>query len=287
MASAATIPKPAFSGPLDALGRYLLTTQGARYGPGNPSVEAAGFGYAEDNLPTKFTEQPYGPNTTPPPVNGPAGSDPSALANDWYKAFFANYGVPADVQGNLLDILKKYASDPSTAQALSTQYLRTTPWYQTAFPGFSAGVNNGIFTDETGYRGYLNSINNVYNQYLGRHVSGDEVSALLAEGVSPSTVANRFQGQAYINANRNDIQYLGGAFGEGQMNKDQLTALGNENAGIDTQMGQIQQKVLAKAQQIRDKLYTGSLATPGLSLGANGLNSPSLAGTRGAPDVQA
>ena len=213
--------------------------------------------------------------------------DPTQLANDWYKAFFGSYGLPTDVQDALIDILKKYASDPSIAQALATQYLRTTSWYQTTFPGFSAGVNNGIFTDETGYRSYLDAINNIYNQYLGRHVSGDEVSALLAEGVSPDIVGRRFAGQAYVNANRNDIQYLAGAFGEGRLGDNQLTALGNENAGIDTQLGQIQQKVLQKAQQIHDKLFTGTLATPSLSIGTGGLGSPSLLGTRGAPDVAA
>ena len=218
---------------------------------------------------------------------GSTSPDPTALANDWYKAFFSNFGVPADVQNSLIDILKKYASDPSIAQTLATQYLRTTPWYQTTFPGFSAGVSNGIFTDETGYRNYLNSINSVYNQYLGRHVSGDELTALLNEGAAPQLVANRFQGQAYIQANSPEIQYLGGAFGNGRLTQDQLTALGNENAGIDTAQGQLQQKILAKAQQIQQKLFTGQLATPNLSLGANGLGASSLLGTNQKPDVAA
>ena len=232
---------------------------------------------------TRFHEQPQIPAD-----NG--GSDQQAsVANDWYKAFFGNYGLPPDVQGTIIDILKKYASDPATAQALSTQYLRSTPWYQTTFPGFANGVNNGLFTDETGYRNYLNAVNNIYNQYLGRHVSGDEVAALLKEGANPNTLANRFQGQAYVNANRNDIQYLSGAFGGGPMTPDQLTALGNQQAGIDTQLGQIQQKVLQKAQQVRDRLFQGSDANPSLSLGANGLSAPGLGGTanRQQPDVAA
>ena len=235
--------------------------------------------------------------TQPPPPTNPGGDtetqpsldklSASTVAPDWYKAFFGQYNLPTDVQSQLMDILTKYASDPSTAQVLATQYLRSTPWYQTTFPGFSAGVSNGLFTDETGYRSYLNAVNQVYNQYLGRHVSGDEVSALLSEGASPTLVANRFQGQAYVQANSPEIQYLSGAFGNGRLTTDQLTALGNENAGIDTAQGQIQQKMLAKAQQVLNKLQSGSLATPSLSLGNNGLTAPGLAGTKQTPDVAA
>ena len=236
------------------------------------------------------------PGVTPyhhPDVLGPSSDGSTDTSNstpsDWYKAFFANYGLPPDVQSNILDILKKYASDPATAQALSTQYLRGTDWYKTTFPGFSEGVNNGLFTDETGYRNYLNAFNNIYNQYLGRHISGDETAALLKEGINPSTLANRFQGQAYIQANKPEIQYLSGAFGNGQLTPDQLSALGNENAGIDTAQGQLQQKILQKAQQVYGKLFQGSLATPSLTLGANGLSAPSLGGTanRQQPDVAA
>jgi len=66
-----------------------------------------------------------------------------------------------------------------------------------------------------------------------------------------------------------------------------LTALGNENAGIDTQQGQLQQKVLQKAQQVYSKIFQGSDANPSLTLGANGLSAPGLGGTanRQQPDV--
>ena len=213
------------------------------------------------------------------------GVDPSTLANDWYKAYFGQYGLPQDVQDALIGLLTKYAADPSTAMALSTQYLRSTPWYQTTFPGFSSGVQNGMLTDETGYRNYMNTINNIYNQYMGRHVSGDEINALLKEGAAPQLVANRFQGQAWVQANTPETQYLGGAFGQGRLSSDQLTALGNENSGIDTAQGQLQQKILAQAQRIQTKLFTGALATPNLSLGGAGLSAPSLG--QQTPDVGA
>lgn len=216
-------------------------------------------------------------------------TDPTNFAADWYKSFFGQYGLPGDVQSSIVDILKQYATDPTTAQTLAQQYLRTTPWFQTTFPGFSAGVTNGLFTDETGYRSYLNSVNNVYNQYAGRHVSGDELTALLQEGANPQLVANRFQGQAWVNANGADSQYLGGAFGGGRLSSDQLTAAGNESAGIDTAQGQAVQLMLQKATQRAQAVFGGVLARPGLSQGPGGLSSPGLRGasgsTSGSPDV--
>lgn len=191
---------------------------------------------------------------------GTGGVDPTALASDWYKAFFSGYQLPPDVQQNILNLLTKYASDPATAQTLAQQYLRGTDWFKTTFPGFAEGVSNGLYTDETGYRNYLNAYNNVYNQYLGRHISGDETAALLKEGVNPSILANRFQGQAYVNANRNDIQYLTGNFDTGQLNKDELTALGNEKAGIDTQLGQQLALKVANAAQRMQGVFEGRLA---------------------------
>lgn len=246
-------------------------------------------GYGALNPGTTTPKPTFGDPQRPQTGTILQGNDPTNLANDWYKAYFGNYNLPPDVQQNLINILQKYASDPATAQALATQYLRGTDWYQTQFPGFNAGVQNGLFGDEQGYLSYLNSVNNIYNQYLGRHVSGDEISALLAEGVSPDIIARRFMGQAYIQANQPDIQYLAGAFGNGQLTKDQLTALGNEQAGIDTAQGQIQQKIQQKAQQIYSRIFQGSLATPSLSLGANGLQAPGLSGTtnRQQPDVAA
>lgn len=279
----------------DALSRYLNNQtapkpafqSGGLYGTLDPAI-AGSIVNSGGTVPASYSPQPAtGSSTSSSSTSGSSGPDANTIANDWYKAFFSNYGVPADVQSNLIDILKKYASDPSTAQALSTQYLRSTPWYQTTFPGFNAGVSNGMFSDEAGYRNYLNAVNNVYNQYMGRHVSGDEVNALLKEGADPSTLARRFAGQAYINTNKNEIQYLAGAFGEGRLTPDQLTALGNENAGIDTQQGQLQQRIQAKAQQVYSKLFQGSLATPNLSLGQNGLNAPSLGGARQTPDIAA
>jgi hypothetical protein len=273
----------------DALSRYLATAPKPTFGTGTNPTSAdlpSGSYYEGTATPGQTFDTPTYSGGTPNTTDS-TGVDPSTLANDWYKAYFGSYGLPQDVQDALIGLLTKYAADPSTAMALSTQYLRSTPWFQTTFPGFSSGVQNGMFTDETGYRNYMNTINSIYNQYMGRHVSGDEINALLKEGAAPQLVANRFQGQAWVQANTAETQYLGGAFGQGRLSSDQLTALGNENSGIDTAQGQIQQKILAQAQRIQQKIFTGTLATPSLSLGTNGLTAPSLAGNQQTPNVAA
>lgn len=257
--------------------------------------------YPSDNLGPQnqdpsVNQTPYSSPTTAASTGSGGGSgdstptpgvDPTTFAADWYKSFFAQYGLPADAQASIINILKQYASDPTTAQTLAQQYLRGTDWFATTFPGFSSGVTNGLFTDETGYRSYLNSVNGLYNQYTGRHVSGDEVTALLQEGANPQLLANRFQGQAWVGAHSNEVQQASGAFGDGQLTPDQLTALGNENAGIDTEQGQKLQTMLAKAQQRAQTVFQGVLGTPNLKLGSNGLSAPGLLGAQQTPDVAA
>jgi hypothetical protein len=221
------------------------------------------------------------------PLNGPASvADPS---KDWASAFFGALGLPDDVMKQVTQTLRDHAQDPTLAQALATQYIRSTGWYAIHYPGALEGIAKGVIADESGYASYLNQVNVLSRQYQGRDISGDEIKGYLGSGYNPGYVANLFQGQAYVAANRNDIQYLGGAFGNGRLNEGQLAAVGNESAGIDTSVGQLQQKVIQKAQQVHDKLFGGSLATPSLSLGANGLSSSSLQGTanRATPDVGA
>jgi hypothetical protein len=221
------------------------------------------------------------------PLTGPASvADPS---KDWASAFFGALGLPDDVMSKVTQTLRDHAQDPTLAQALATQYIRSTGWYAIHYPGALEGIAKGVIGSEADYATYLNQVNVLSRQYQGRDISGDEIKGYLSSGYNPGYVANLFQGQAYVAANRNDIQYLAGAFGNGRMNEGQLTAVGNETAGIDTAAGQLQQKVIQKAQQVHDKLFGGTLATPSLSLGANGLTSSSLLGTanRSTPDLGA
>lgn len=237
-----------------------------------------------------FTDPPIAPDTpgTGGDQSGTTGFDPLALASDWYKAFFNSYGLPGDVQSEIMRILRTYAADPSTAQALSQQYLRTTDWFSKTYPGFNQGVTNGLFTDETGYRGYLNQVNQTFNQYLNRHVTGEEVSGYLASGYNPGYVGSLLQGQAWSRANADQVRYLSGAFGdEGRINEKDLTTLGQQHAGIDTGRGQTLDVLVSRAQQRLQSIFQGSLARPSMGFGPAGLAAPSLGGTRQTPDVGA
>ena len=261
-------------------------------GPGSAAVpEEPGMGSGAGGTGAPTPPPPAAPSTpeTPPTPPGDSAIDPTQFAADWYKAFFQQYGLPADVQGTVLYILKQYASDPATAQALAQQYLRTTDWYQQTFPGIAAGQRNGLFTDETGYRSYLNAVNQLFNQYLGRHVTSDELSGYLASGYAPAYVGNLLQGQAWAGANGRDVRQLTGAFGDnGQISDTELAALGNEHAGIDTAQGQSIDAIVARAQQRLQTIFNGKLATPGgLTLGATGLAAAAGLGGKTTPDVGA
>jgi len=225
---------------------------------------------------------PWGPKTA---ASLGVTADPSV---DWAGAFFGALGLPDDVMNQVTQILRDHAQDQTLAQALATQYIRSTGWYAIHYPGALEGIANGTIADEAGYTSYMNQLNVLSNQYNGRAISGDEVKGYLQAGYNPGYVANLYQGQAYVSANKPELQYLAGAFGQGAMSQDQLTAVGNESAGIDSPLGQLQQKIITKAQQIQSKITSGTLATPSLSLGTNGLSAPSLQGTNAStPDVGA
>lgn len=265
-------------------------------------LNSAGFGTYEEGLSSNPRSSGLNPlqdlkaaeGSVPTPGHasadtsgGGVGGSSSEFSADWYKAFFNQYNLPGNIQDQVVSLLKKYASDPTTAVALAQQYLRTTDWYQQTFPGFTEGVRAGLFTDETGYRGYLNAVNQNYNNYVGRHVSGDELKNLLTQGVDPNTVGKQLQGDAYVSANRNDIQYLAGNFGDGRLSESDLQAEGRQVSGLDTAIGQKVDAALSKAKQRAASIFSGQLARAGQTLGPNGLQAPGLGGTRQTQDVQA
>src|SRR5262249_9790918 len=123
----------------------------------------------------------------------------------------------------------------------------------------------------------------------------DEAYRLFSSGSDPNFVAKHFAGGAYIGANQNDIQYLFGAFGQGGLGKGgtlsaaQLSAYGDETAGIDSPMGAKLQAAISQAQTKLQRIFQGQSATPNLQLGGAGLSAPGLQGTQigQTPDIQA
>lgn len=124
--------------------------------------------------------------------------------------------------------------------------------------------------------------NEVFQQYQGRQVTKDELSSLVDQGVTAQVAAQKFQGQSIANVNRNDFQYALGNFGEGQLSDAQLTALGQEQAGYDTPLGQQLLASYQKAQKRIQGAFGRVLASPALSLSDGRLSSG-----RKRPDVGA
>jgi hypothetical protein len=107
-------------------------------------------------------------------------------------------------------------------------------------------------------------LNSVYHQYTGAGVSREEVAQAYQAGESPDRIAKRFAGQAFIGANRGDIQYAAGNFSEGQLTEPELQAVGEEASGYDTPLGQELTAKLEKAQRRISKVFNSTLASPGL-----------------------
>lgn len=125
-------------------------------------------------------------------------------------------------------------------------------------------------------------LNSVYHQYTGAGVSRQEVQDAYTNGVSATTVGQQFAGKAYVDANKGDIQYTAGAFGDGQLSDDQLKSFGEEQTGIDTPMGQQLNTAYQKALTRLHGAFQGVLASPALSLQGG-----KLAGPQKPPDLAA
>lgn len=290
---------------------------------------------------------PVVPDAPGPRPDVPGATPPSG-PTDW-SSFLDTYGMPDDVKRRIDDIFRQ-GGDIQNLVATAVAYVRGTPWYAQTYPGISEGIARGIVTNEKDYRSYLNSANQLYQQYFGRTIGGDEFATLLGSGVGPTllhsrlearadteafgaqlptglfgadelqeigldmagigsargkqlrdlssyaqqlnpiyrqyegrditraeleghfgqqtsadTVARRFAGKAYIGAYGPDIQYALGNFGEGQLGSSDLTALGEEQAGLDTPLGQKMQRALELANQRLQGVFRGSLAQLGQS----------------------
>jgi hypothetical protein len=83
------------------------------------------------------------------------------------------------------------------------------------------------------------------------------------------------------NTQAGEFQYELGAFGEGgAASASELNALSGQSAGINSQIGARMAQRLQQAHTRMLGMFQGSLASPQLSLGNQGLNAPSLAGQK-------
>lgn len=208
----------------------------------------------------------------------PSGDKTTGSVPTDYSAFLNIYNLPADVQSKVNQIFGQ-TGDVNQATALAMAYIRGTPWYAQTYPGIKEGIAKGVISNEADYRSYLNNVNNLTQQYQGRHVGSDELAGYLQQGFSVDHVGRLYAGKAYVGANRNDIQYATGAFdSQGRLNDQELAALGNENAGLDSELGQRIQNRLDLARQRIRTAFSSSLATTGLSTANGRLQATSLGG---------
>lgn len=224
---------------------------------------------------------PAVPGGSPEPANDPL----HGYTNTDWSAMLGIYGLPPDVQSKVNQIFNT-TTDVNQATSLALAYIRGTPWYERVYPGIKEGLANGTVSNEADYRNYLNNINILSKQYLGRDISGQEIAGYLKQGFNVDRVGRIFQGGAIASTNGQDWRYATGAFdAQGPLTNQEQQALGQEQAGIDTALGQRVQRRLALAQQRLQTVFQGSLATPGLTTSSGRLASTTLGAK--APDVAA
>lgn len=259
---------------------------GTKYGAPDPWQVAAGLAPTESGA-TNSNPGTGAPAIPPPPTaSAPTPGDPTPtgasapiaeMAINW-RSWLTDWGFPADVITALDGMARRYT--PAQADLFSRDailYLRGTEWHKKTFVGFSEGFNKGLFTDEKGYRMYVNSANDSYKRYMGRDITTNEMLAAFGSSWDPTRVDKELEAGAFVNANRNDLQYLSGFSGEGQLSEDQLKSYGQQQVGIGNTLGAGLQTKVAKAQERLRRIFEGTLATPSLGMNSGGqLSAPGL-----------
>ena len=195
-----------------------------------------------------------------PPAEAPiAPAPPPEAPIDWLGI----PGLPPDVL-NRIDAIFRDGSPNPVERAMA--YLRSTPWYADTYRGIGQGVAKGIIGGEADYRAYVNQVNQHYRQFYGRDATGDEIEAFLTAGYTPGVIGQIGQGKAYVDANKGDIQYLSGAFGEGQLSGQELQTYGEQVVGRESTLGASIQSKVNFALRKMQRVFEGQLATSPLAL---------------------
>lgn len=279
-----------------AFTQTVYTNQNTNTGSASASSQGAGTGgYAKPgeagslNVPV---EEP-GPVTTPGSGGGGGGGEgggttPDTPANpplDW-ENYLQNWGFTPDIIDKLANIFSQY-TDPGQASAAALAYIRGTSWYATTFPGIGAGESAGLFSDEAGYRSYINQLNQLYQSYYGRVANTNEITQFLTAGQSTTQVGQHLSGQAQLAAEQPQDQYQLGAFDPtGKASDNELSQYGDYLGGIGNMIGPQLALRIQNAQKRMNDIFQGTLATPSVSLATNGrLAAGSLGGNTSKPDI--
>lgn len=221
--------------------------------------------------------------TAATPADPPAPTTPPL---DW-RAYLSNWGFE-DADVNELDRIFKTYTDPTQASAAGLAYIRGTQWYAKTFQGIGAGIKAGLFSDEAGYRAYVNDMNQVYRRFYNRDVTTQEVSDFLNNGTNPNAINQHLTGQATVQAQLPDLQYELGAFdSQGRASDAEISAYGDQLGGLGNTIGPKLQDRLDKARQKMATIFQGTLATPSLSMVMGKPVATSLGTDISKPDTQA
>lgn len=214
-------------------------------------------------------------------------------ANQLYQNFYGRSITSSELAAllnNGVDITLLGKQLNATANLASLQKLAVSNYFTQDELQQIANTNAGLPSSTGDYLNgllqYTQSVAPLYSQY-GVPLTRGVIENNFKNGVTSDVIGKQLQGNAYIQANSPDIQYLAGAFGGGALNSDQLTAYGQQQAGLDSGLGEQLNTMISKAQARLNRIFQGSLATPSLSLtSGGGLSAPSL-GVPTKPDVAA
>lgn len=199
-------------------------------------------------------------SSAPPDADGGNDNADQKAGEDILVTYLRSIGFDDEA---LIDEAVGKFKDGWDTTAIMT-WIRTTDWFKTKFPGVEAGIKSGIFNPaapEDDWRRYRGNVNAFYQQYYGRDATDAEIGAHLGAGETADYVGRRFYGSAWVQANQAEVQYLTGAFGEGELDQTELDELGKNEAGIGGALGQSLNKALQDAQQRMQRVFEGVLAT--------------------------
>jgi len=132
------------------------------------------------------------------------------------------------------------------------------------------------------YYSFINSVGEEYELRHGEAASKERLDQMFETGKSAARWGMELQGESYIAANRGDIQGTAGAFnfgaglaGPGAFSEEELKALGEQEAGITTELGLDMQRRVATATQRMSRIWQGQSVQGTVSLPGGA--------TRGAP----
>jgi hypothetical protein len=125
----------------------------------------------------------------------------------------------------------------------------------------------------TGLYDYASSLQPVFAQY-GKALDRSQFESLYKSNTDANTVSRKFAGEAFIDTNRNSLQYAAGNFGDGRLSDSELKALGEQEAGITNPLGMKIAERVSLAQRRIARVFDGVLASPSLTAQGGRLRSP-------------